>query len=124
MKKILFLCDGDNFPKGAFQFINQLNLHERVFVKGIFFAPVAYEQLISLSQIPIAEPFVKFEEGHKRMVTKSRQQFAYQCENSRIQYHISEQKEGWDKEIFKNESRFADLVVISQELFCSDIFGW
>jgi len=123
MKKILFLCDGDNFPKGAFQFIKQLNGNERVSVKGIFFNSVDYEQMISLAHIPIAEPFVKFKEDEKRLVLKSEQQFVEQCENFRIQYQIAEQKEGWDKEIFKNESRFADLVVISEELFCSDVLG-
>jgi len=123
MKKILFLCDGDNFPKGAFQFIKQLNGNERISVKGIFFNSVDYEQMISLAHIPIAEPFVKFKEDEKRLVLKSEQQFVEQCENFRIQYQIAEQKEGWDKEIFKNESRFADLVVISEELFCSDVLG-
>ena len=123
MKKILFLCDGDNFSNGAFQLIKQLNLNERVSVKGIFFNAVDYEQMISLSQIPIAEPFVKFKAAEERLVGQSKQRFADLCEDSRIQYQISEQKEGWDKEIFKNESRFADLVIISQELFCSDILG-
>jgi hypothetical protein len=103
MKKILFLCDGDNFPKGAFQFIKQMNLTERVFIKGIF--------------------FVKFKEEEKRLVMGSKQQFADQCENSRIQYHILEKNQGWDKQIFTIESRFADLVVISEELFCSDLLN-
>jgi hypothetical protein len=123
MKKILFVCDGDNFPKGAFQFIRQLSMNERVSVKGIFFNPIDYEEMIALSHMRLAEPFVKFEEDEKRLVMKSKEQFANQCENSRIQYHILEKSQGWDKEIFKNESRFADLAVISEELFCSDLFS-
>ena len=51
MKKVLFLCDGENFSNGAFQFIKQLNVSERVFVKGMFFDEIDYDQIIALSHI-------------------------------------------------------------------------
>lgn len=123
MKKILFLCDGDNFPRGAFQFIKQLNGNERVFVKGFFFTPVDYEQLISLTYMPISESFEKLKEDEKRLVTQSKERFTSECESARIKYYIHERSEGWDKDIFVKESRFADLVVISEELFCSNLFA-
>lgn len=40
MKKILLLCDGDNFPKGAFRFIKNIREEEPVLVKGLFFYTV------------------------------------------------------------------------------------
>ena len=58
MKKSLFLCDGDNFPKGAFELIKMINSAHRVMVKGIFFAPIDFQQLINLSYIPIAKPYI------------------------------------------------------------------
>ena len=123
MKKVLFLCDGENFSNGAFQFIKQLNVSERVFVKGMFFDEIDYDQIIALSHMRIAEPYVKYMEDEKRQVIQSREKFIQHCETSRIPYHIYDRIDGWHKDVFAIESRFADLVVISEELFCSDYFN-
>jgi hypothetical protein len=121
MKKILFICDGDNFPKGAFHLIELLQQVEPVFVKSIFFAPVDYEQMISVSYMPIAEPFVKLKEDEKRRVQQSKNEFTRLCEGLRIKYSVHENEDEWDKNLFVKESRFADLVLVSEELFCSNI---
>jgi hypothetical protein len=123
MKKILFLCDGDNFSNGAFRFIKQMNENDRVFIKGIFFMPIDYEQLISVTYMPVSGPFERLKAEEKRLVKQSKDRFIEQCDNARIKYHIHDINEGWDKDLFVKESRFADLVVISEELFCSNLFS-
>jgi len=62
MKKILFLCDGDNFSKGAFEFVKQISVKESVVIKGLFFTPIDIDQLMPISFVPIAEPYVKLKE--------------------------------------------------------------
>ena len=46
MKKILFLCDGENFSEASFEFIRQLSVNETVSVKGLFFTPIDIEQMV------------------------------------------------------------------------------
>ncbi len=120
MKKILFLCDGNNFPEGAFRFIKQLRETEPVFVKGIFSTPIDYDQLVSVSYIPIAEPYVKLKEEEKRLVEKTKERFVQECQLARIKYQTRDGIDGWNKELFIEESRFADLALISEQLFCMD----
>ena len=120
MKKILFLCDGENFSKGAFEFVKQLSLKESVVVKGLFFTPIDIDQMISISFIPIAEHYVKLKELEKKLVQKSEIQFVELCEASGIRHVYHSYTNEWNKELLVEESRYADLVVISEELFCSD----
>jgi hypothetical protein len=49
--------------------------------------------------------------------------FIEECESDGIKHSAAEKNDGWDKELFIKETRFADAVVLSEELFCSDIFG-
>ncbi len=120
MKKILFLCDGDNFPEGAFKLIEQIRENEPITVKGLFFTPVDVEQLIPIGFIPVSEPYTKLKENEKMLVMKSQEQFSTECEKHGIKYQIHPYEGSWDKELFIKESRFADLVIISEELFCLD----
>jgi len=120
MKKVLFVCDGDNFPQGAFRFVKALRQEEPIFVKGVFYTPIDIEQLISVSYIPIAEPYVKLKEDERRLVSQSVEKFKSHCDGSNIRYHIHNRDEAWDKALLSKESRFADLIVISEDLFCSN----
>ncbi|HEV3225102.1 MAG TPA: universal stress protein [Puia sp.] len=120
MKKILFLCDGDNFPKGAFRFIEKIREDESVVVKGLFFSHIVVEQMAPVGFIPIAEPYVKLKEVEKILILKSQEQFSKECGRHGIKYQIHPYEGAWDLDLFVRESRFADLVVISEELFCLD----
>ncbi|MBS1667516.1 MAG: universal stress protein [Bacteroidetes bacterium] len=124
MKKILFLCDGDNFPKGAFELIKMINSAHRVMVKGIFFAPIDFQQLINLSYIPIAKPYMKLEENEKRLVNESKKKFIAECDTNHIAYMVNAEAEEWDRELMIKETLFSDIVVISEELFCSDVMSY
>jgi len=120
MKKILFLCDGENFSKGAFEFVKQISVKESVVVKGLFFTPIDIDQMIPISFVPIAEPYVKLKKHEKELVQKSEARFVELCEASGIRHVAHAYLNEWSKEFLVEESRYADLVVISEELFCSD----
>jgi len=123
MKKILFACDGNNFPKGAMQFIKQLNETEPVIVKGLFFEPIDFQQLITVSYIPTAAPYVKLKQEEEKLVKKSMEKFIGMCELNNIKYQADENQEV-DKDLLVKETRFADLLVISEELFCTDLIDY
>jgi hypothetical protein len=123
MKKILFICDGDHFSKGAFQFINLIHENEPVLLKGLFFSPIELAQLIAVSYMPNAEPFAKMKAEEQRLVEQSKHKFIEACNASKIKYHLVDAEEDWNKELFVKESRFADLVVLSDELFRNSLYN-
>ncbi|HTQ27101.1 MAG TPA: hypothetical protein VMI35_03200, partial [Puia sp.] len=123
MKKILFVCDGDNFPEGAFEFINQLRQQEPIFAKGIFFNPIDFQQLIAISYMPSSEPYTKLREKEKRVVAESRGRFVEKCDANHIKHHADDRLWEWDRDTFARETRFADLVVISEQLFCAGLLA-
>jgi hypothetical protein len=118
MKKVLFLCDGDNYPQGAFQFLKIMNAQEPVFVKGIFFTPVDYEQLINLAYMPLMAPYEKMKSEEIAEMSRSREQFQHDCSLAGIRFIISEKNTEWNRELLVKESRYADCILISEELFC------
>jgi hypothetical protein len=121
MKKILLLCDGDHFPAGATRFIRQMRESEPLYVKGIFFTSVDTLEMIPVGFIPISGPYAKLKEKEQTEVNESQTRFIQIFEDSGIKYDIHPYHAGWDVDLFKTESRFADLVVISEDLFCKNV---
>lgn len=123
MKKILLPWDVDNFPKGAFQFIKLLRIHEPVSVKGIFFNSPERELLTSEVAVASGESFAKTANVEKQAAEQSKSKFIQHCDMNRISHHIDETREKWDKDLFIKESRFADLIVVEQEFFNSNAYN-
>jgi hypothetical protein len=121
MKKILFLCDGDNFSEASFEFIRQLSVHETITVKGLFFTSIDTDALIPLSFLPVTAPYARFIEQEKEMVHKSQQLFIQACEDAGLRHQVHSHAFEWNREVIEKESRYADLVVLSGELFCRDV---
>ena len=121
MKKVLFICDGDNLPKGGFRFIKLLNENEPLNVKGIFFSQIDSEKFMPVNYMQVKEPFGKFKENEIGILNESKNRIVEQFESSGIKFHYLDRIEKWDKAIFVKESRFADLVVISEDLFDNNI---
>ena len=120
MKKILLLCDGDHFPSGATRFIRQMRDHEPIYVKGLFMDPVDTLEMIPAGYVPISAPYERLKQKEKQLVMKSQDRFVEAFDKAGIKYEIHPHTGEWDRELFVRESRFADLVVISEELFCEN----
>ena len=54
------------------------------------------------------------------MVQKSQHRFIRACKDAGLRHQVHSYNE-WNKEIIEQESRYADLVVLSGELFCCDV---
>jgi hypothetical protein len=120
MKKILLLCDGDNFPSGATRFIRYIRENEPLYVKGLFVNPIDVLEMIPVGFIPVTGPYARLKEEEKRMVQKSQEKFNETFENTGIKHEIHPHTGEWDLGLFIKESRFSDLVIISEELFCAN----
>jgi len=121
MKKILLLCDGDHFPSGAVRFIKKIREQSPspLYVKGLFTNPIDVLEMLPVGFIPVSGPFQQLKEEGMQLVQKSRDQFTDAFKNSGIKYEIDPYAGEWDLNLLAKESRFADLIVMSEELFCA-----
>ena len=55
------------------------------------------------------------------MVQKSQQRFIGVCEDAGLRHQVHVHTAEWNRDIIEKESRYADLVVLSGELFCRDV---
>ena len=121
MKKVLFVCDGNNFSNGAFEFLKTLNDIDSIYVKGIFFDSNDIMQFVPLSYNHSEGPYVKLMENEKPAIKQSEDIFKERCKESGIRFRVHEEKKEWLSDLFAKETRFADLAVFSEQLFSADI---
>ncbi len=120
-RQVLFVCAGSDFPQGAFDFLLQMQQEEQVNVLGLFFCPMDFEAIATASQVPIAAPYDRVMAKARDSVNANKALFASQCDQHYIHYHLHENDGQWDKNLLVKESRYADLILLSGELFYADI---
>jgi len=120
-KQVLFVCAGSEFPQGAFNFLLQMQQEDQVNVLGLFFCPIDYEAIATASQIPILAPYDSIMVKARDTVADNKAEFARQCDKHYIRYTIHENNTQWKKNILAKESRYADLILLSGELFYAEI---
>lgn len=117
MKKILFVCDVNNFPAGAFKFIEGLHESEPLLLTGAFFHSANFDVMIPASVAFSPDPVLAFTDIDIEDVNRSIEKFEQKCRQSGIEYRVHEESDVFKPEDFVKETRFADAVVISEELF-------
>jgi hypothetical protein len=119
MKKIILAFDGSNFSEGAFEFVRRLNEIQPILVTGVFVPQVALSNVSSYS--PAAAfagayvPILDDEEGE--VVEKNIARFESLCRKNGIRYRVHKEFIDFALPELKKESRFADVLLISGELF-------
>jgi hypothetical protein len=125
MKKVLLAFDGSNFSEGAFEFARRLNDFEPILVTGVFMPQVDYANLwsyASAANVGINSAFIPLsEEEDADLVEKNILHFEELCQKNGIAYRVHESLFDFALPELKKESRFADLVVLSGELFYKGI---
>jgi len=123
MKKIIISLDGEHFPKGAFGFAKDINAKNNILLAGIFLSPVDYSKLLayagmeSLAVIP--EWMIKNEDNV--LVNKNISLFKKACLAAGIEYRIHRDIDLMAISSLVEESRFADTLLISTELFYENV---
>ena len=121
MKQVLFVCAGSEFPLGAFNFLVSMHRDQPVEALGLFFSPMEREEMAIISRLPVQAPYERLTAREKQSLTANKTLFARQCAQHHIRYRIHDNEEQWDKPLFVKESRFADLILLSGELFYGDL---
>lgn len=120
MQKIIFVCDGDNYSHEAFEFIKLLHQQEPVWVKGIFFSSVEINELIYASYF--LGGYNNVQDSERGIPPQVTERFVNQCKTNHIQHLVKEESAtSWNRTFWEKESRFADLMIISQKMLCNNI---
>ena len=119
MKKILLAFDGSNFSKGAFEFVLRLNDIQPVLVTGVFIPQIDYANLWSYSAATVGGVNVPLleEDDDVDIAEKNIKHFEDSCQKNGIAYRIHKNLFDFTLPELKKESRFADMMIISGELF-------
>jgi nucleotide-binding universal stress UspA family protein len=119
MKKILLAFDGTHFSEGALRFVKKLNEHKQVLVTGAFLPQEDYANLWSYSgggtsgstYIPLLE------DADTEAVKKNVKRFESFCHTNQIRFRIHKDYLSFTLPELKIESRYADLLILSSEVF-------
>ncbi len=122
MKKVVVVFDGHHFSQGAFDFVRQLNEKERILVTGLFLPVVDYAELLySLGGLtgPAYYSDIAFED--MGVIQQNISHFKAQCKEYNIEYNLHPDLSRHVISEIKFQSRFADLMVLSSELFYENL---
>lgn len=118
MKKILLAFDGSNFSKGAFEFARRLNEVEPLLVTGVFMPQVDYANLWSYAAASAGAGYVPLvEEESASTIQDNILHFEELCQENGIAYRVHKDFYSFALPELKTESRFADVIILSGELF-------
>lgn len=124
MKKILLAFDGTHFSTGAFEFARQLNELERVLVIGAFLPQAQAANLWSYADGMSGPMFIPLVEGRDTEVMKANiDKFELLCQKNGMEYRVHEDEYDFALPELKEETRFADLLIIGSEVFYKNLGG-
>ncbi len=120
MKKILIPFDSKHFSEGAFEFARRLNLVSPVFLTGICLPQSELANLWSYADAGTGMYFPVPEAPDPGAKKEKITHFARLCNSNNIDYRIHDEPSDLALPSLKEESRFADLLIVGSEMFYSD----
>jgi len=122
MKKILLALDGAHFPKGAFELAAEWYRKEPLLVTGVFLSPIDVSKIVTytgLEAVPMMPSVVGDEYGAE--VAENIRLFEEKCLAEGLEYRIHNDSDNLPLASLIQESRFADLILLSRESFFANI---
>ena len=123
MKKILLAFDGLHFSEGVFEFVKKMNDQQKVLATGIFLPSIDYiELLYSYGGVPAGPVFLsETAESDEQRLNKNIARFEQLCKDNDIACKVHKDFEKHVVTHLKEESRFADLLVLSSSSFYENL---
>lgn len=123
MKKVLIVFDGTHFSTSSFEFAAWLNSMSPILLTGVFLPQTDLANLWSRgagggwgnSYMPLVETI------DSAVIQQNIDTFSRLCVNNNIEFRVHKDVMDFAMPELKNESRFADLLVISCETFYSNV---
>jgi hypothetical protein len=122
MIKVIVAFDGQHFSSGAMKMAQWLNKQMPLLVSGIFISPVDYRELLGYSGMGVGAPVftVPFNNDDK-LVEETMQKFVRYCEDNQLEYVTHKDTDLFALSELIQETRFADVLIISSEMFYENI---
>ena len=118
MKKILLAFDGTRFSMGAFEFARQLNELQQVLVIGAFLPQAQASNLWSYADSMSGPMFIPLaEDANNDLMKENMIKFETLCKKNGMEYRVHEDSFDFALPELKEETRFADLLIIGSEVF-------
>lgn len=119
MKKILIAFDGNHFSEGAFDFARRLNKHSSILLTGLFLPQIEFADYWNYASGDISGMafMPTLREVNTEVTKENVDRFAALCERYNINYRTHLESEGFTLEQLKQESVFADLLILGSERF-------
>jgi len=121
MKKALLICDGSHFPTGAFMMAKNLHSLSPMLLTGVFLSSTQFTNLWFYPTGVSADFVTTMIAQDDEVVTKNIGLFTSLCKNYGMECSVHQHTEDLILDSVKKESRFADLIVMSSELFYANI---
>lgn len=124
MKKVIIALDGEHFPKGAFEFAKFINTQNEILLAGVFLSPVDYSRLMAYTgtgegMAIMPEWLVKNDD--EEIINKNIHLFEAACQKGNIHYRIHKDNDLMALSSLVEETRFADILLVSSELFFKNV---
>ncbi len=123
MKKLIIALDGQHFPKGALEFVKNINTTAKVLLAGVFLSPVDYSKLLAYTGMGgitlIPEWLIKNDDDV--LVSKNVSLFTDACTAEGIEFRIHKDTDLMALSSLIDETRFADALLISSDLFYANV---
>ena len=122
MKKVILVFDGQHFSEGAFKMANFLHEQESILVTGVFLQPIDYRDLVGYSSMGVASPVsVTPYPTDETAITKNMAIFEDRCRHAGMEYRSHRDTDMFALQELQKESRFADMMILSSEMFYENI---
>jgi len=122
MLKIIIAFDGQHFAEGALSMARWLNDRNSVLVTGIFLSPVDYREIIGYSGMGMGAPvFTMPIDSDDSQVNETIQKFKDYCSKHQLEHTVHKDTDFFAIGELLQETRFADCLILSSELFYENI---
>jgi nucleotide-binding universal stress UspA family protein len=122
MKKIILVFDGNHFSEGAFKMATFINEIEEVMVTGVFLQPIDYRDIVGYSSMGDGSPItVAPYQTDESVTTKIIKTFESRCQHAGLEFRSHRDTDLFALQELQTETRFADLMILSSELFYDNI---
>ena len=127
MKKILFICDGKNYPEGLISMARWWNEREPILLTGVFLSLTDYSRLAAASTnldgVLVSPLVYQLTEDDEKVAAEQISRFSTECLKHHIEFRVHDDVVYRSLEELLKETRYADLMLLSDTLFYGDLFG-
>lgn len=123
MKKIILVSESKQFTRTAMELLSKVQQEESMFLVGSFSHALNYAELLKSSGNSSAALVDDIIERDQETVNENLLSFTNYCQQQRIKFRVYEENYLFEIDNLVNESRFADLLIISNKLFEKNQMG-